>query len=486
MKCPNCGFELTADQLYCESCGEEIQIVPDFEPEIENSIIETLSTVAEEIELQQGVRAAREEKKPESYKSNNKLHKEKRQVKWNVIISIGSFIGVVIISLVVGIQMYHVYSLPYQVEQAKENAGRGNYLKAAEFMEKANELSPDNAEIRNTMATYYYLNGDSDKAVGILVLMTQSDRYTIEEKEKCYEKAIAILDEQENYQKISDLLKNCDDEMLVTQFQHYLAMEPEFSVPSGNYGEVIPLKLSSNTAGKIYYTLNGSKPTTESQVYMAPVFLETGDYVVSAMFVNDYGIESEIIRNTYHIDLMVPDPPEIALYSGLYVEPTMIEVTLPPGGQIYYTTNGNTPTIDSNHYTGPISMPLGRTEFKFVTISEEGVSSEVVSRNFEFRLMTSVTTNVAEKNILQALMKRRVITDMSGKALGLAGYYEYIFNSFIEIPDKGYYYMFDEFYKENEGVKTKTEHLYAVEVYEGTPNRLIYNELGEMDLISLE
>ena len=35
--------------LYCEKCGAEIQMVPDFEPEIENSITETLSTVAEEI-----------------------------------------------------------------------------------------------------------------------------------------------------------------------------------------------------------------------------------------------------------------------------------------------------------------------------------------------------------------------------------------------------------------------------------------------------
>ncbi len=480
MKCPNCGFELAAEQLYCEKCGGEIQIVPDFEPEIENSIIETLSTVAEEIELEQEVQ------KPESHKKPNKLHTEEQQNRSHVIIGIGSFIGVLVIILVVGIQMYHIYSVSYQIDQAEENADAGNYLKAAEYMEKADGLSPDNAGIRYTMANYYYLHGDIDKSVSILVSMTQSERYTVEEKEKCYEKAIAILDEQKNYQKISDLLKNCEDEILVTQFQHYLAMEPEFSVPSGNYGEVIPLKLSSNTSGKIYYTLNGSKPTQDSKVYVAPIFLETGDYVVSAMFVNDYGIESEIVRNSYHIDLLVPDPPKIALYSGLYVEPTMIEVTLPETGEIYYTTNGNIPTIDSNHYTEPIEMPLGRTEFNFITISDEGVPSDVVRRNFEFRLMTSVTTSIATKNIMEALVSRRVLTDMSGKAFGMSGSYEYSFNSFIEIPGKGYYYKFDEFYKESDGVKIKTEHLYAVEVYTGTPNRLIYNELGEMDLISLD
>lgn len=50
MKCPNCGYEIAEGYLYCEKCGMEIQIVPVFEPEIENSITETLSTVAEEIE----------------------------------------------------------------------------------------------------------------------------------------------------------------------------------------------------------------------------------------------------------------------------------------------------------------------------------------------------------------------------------------------------------------------------------------------------
>ena len=48
MKCPHCGNEMVEGHLICETCGEEIRIVPDFEPEIENSITETLSTLAAE------------------------------------------------------------------------------------------------------------------------------------------------------------------------------------------------------------------------------------------------------------------------------------------------------------------------------------------------------------------------------------------------------------------------------------------------------
>ncbi len=570
MKCPKCGFELADGQLYCESCGAEIQIVPDFEPEIENSIIESLSTVAEEIEMsrrrddelaegdsegntedniegniednkegktegnneghiegnneghiegiielnekdnrkghkrvnhkgnnkgkKEGRQEADQERNPEGSREGRQVTasagdssaKEESQSRAGLIISISSFFGVIILSLIIGVRMYHTYSTPYQIEKAKEYADAGDYQKAVEYMEKADALLPEKADILYTKAIYHYLNQEPEAAIGILVPMTQSDRYTVEEKEKCYERIIEILDEQERYQEISDLLRSCENEALVTRFQSYLAMEPEFSIASGSYREVIPLKLSSNTSGKIYYTLNGSKPSVNSNVYTAPIFLESGDYIVSALFVNDYGLESQIVRHSYYIDLMVPDPPEIALFSGLYVEPTMIEVTVPPDCEVYYTTNGNVPTADSTRYTAPIFMPLGRAEFTFITISAEGVSSDTVTRSFEFRLISDITEAVAVENIMQALVDRRVLIDMSGKVLGMDGYFVYQYDTMIVIPDKGLYYKIDEYYREgSNGTLEKTEHLYAVEAYQGTPNRLIYNEQGQMDLISL-
>ena len=42
MKCPNCGEEMAEGSLYCEHCGEDIHIVPDFEPELEKSIAKTM------------------------------------------------------------------------------------------------------------------------------------------------------------------------------------------------------------------------------------------------------------------------------------------------------------------------------------------------------------------------------------------------------------------------------------------------------------
>ena len=36
-------------KLYCEHCGEDIHIVPDFEPEIEYNMAQTLNNIAKEM-----------------------------------------------------------------------------------------------------------------------------------------------------------------------------------------------------------------------------------------------------------------------------------------------------------------------------------------------------------------------------------------------------------------------------------------------------
>ena len=46
MKCPNCGADMKEGMLYCEHCGEDIHIVPDFEPEIEYNMEQTLNDIA--------------------------------------------------------------------------------------------------------------------------------------------------------------------------------------------------------------------------------------------------------------------------------------------------------------------------------------------------------------------------------------------------------------------------------------------------------
>ena len=59
MKCPNCGSEMAEGNLYCEKCGKDIHIVPDFEPELEQNIEQTIHTILKGLDEDQ-------KKKPES------------------------------------------------------------------------------------------------------------------------------------------------------------------------------------------------------------------------------------------------------------------------------------------------------------------------------------------------------------------------------------------------------------------------------------
>lgn len=491
MKCPDCGAEMVYGHLYCEKCGKEIQMVPDFEPEIENSITETLSTVAEEIEGGSLVKDdkslsadAREIEKKNLKKRGSSFFSEELG-KNGMVMAFVIFLVVMLAGAFLTLYLYHRFSAAYQVEQAKEYAQLEKYEEALEYLEKAKKLDADVIEIAFLESNYYYQLGNKQKAAEVLVNLIESEPLEYADEERAYSYIIDIWDEEEKYTDINLLLSECRNNEIVNQFQQYMAMTPEFGYEPGNYDEVVPLKISANTTGKIYYTLDGSTPDQSSQVYIAPLILESGEYQIAALFVNDYGIESEVARSWYVINLTVPDPPELLLYSGSFHVPTMIEVVVPESGTVHYTMDGSNPTKDSPQYTGAISMPLGRSNFKFVTISEEGVSSEIVSRSFDFTLETEVTVSRAVSNVTQALFDRKVLSDLQGHSHEIVGKYVFKYNTIVEIPDMGYYYVLDEYIEAENGEQTKTDRLYAVEVYTGAPNRLIYDENGQMGLISL-
>ena len=71
MKCPNCGLEIPEGHMYCDSCGTEINFVPDFEPEVENEINATLSGVAEELNKEERLKRENKEKR-KKFRNNDR------------------------------------------------------------------------------------------------------------------------------------------------------------------------------------------------------------------------------------------------------------------------------------------------------------------------------------------------------------------------------------------------------------------------------
>ena len=454
MKCPHCGHEMPDGCLLCEKCGEEIQIVPDFEPEIENSITETLSTLVSEQEEPDGVDEIESEAETDARVWG-------RSRKPQVILSLAILVLAALISY--ALYAYHIHTVDYQIDRAAAFAEKGAYSEAIACLEAAYADYPEEARILFLEADYYYLQQMDNYALSALMKIIDkesSPRYSMEDVEEAYGKIVTIY------------------ERIVSRFQSYLAMEPEFSYVEGSYAEVIPLKLSSNTAGTIYYTLDGSKPNKDSQIYTSPLFLETGEYTVSAFFVNDYGIESDVVTKTYVINLAVPNAPVVELYSGEYTEATMIAVEPAESCKTFYTTDESEPTADSVPYTGPIPMPLGKTLFKFVNISSEGIASEVTTRTFTLRLRGAIAPDTAVTNLVNRLVETGYLDDAAGKNPRQSGILSYQFSSVLRVGEEDYYTI-NEYYDDGTGLLSRTDKVFLVQVYEGTAAQLGYDENGE-------
>ena len=122
MRCPNCNEEIAEGFLYCQKCGFEIQIVPDYNPIVEDVLSGSLKDVFEDKKIK--------DEKPEIKSEAVKKPEHKRFSKRK------AFIAFLLISLVAG-GIYSIYlknvrkdSFEYQYEQAvvmydKKEYGKG-------------------------------------------------------------------------------------------------------------------------------------------------------------------------------------------------------------------------------------------------------------------------------------------------------------------------------------------------------------------------
>jgi hypothetical protein len=132
----------------------------------------------------------------------------------------------------------------------------------------------------------------------------------------------------------------------------------------------------SPTGSTIYYTLNGTQPTTSSPVYVTPLTI-TNSLTLKAFAAKD-GKTGKTLTRAFEItghDAII-SPVDIAFYESLPVSLS----SNPVGATIYYTTDGSTPTTSTNVYTTPIV--LTSTTLLNAMASKDGVNGEVKTGSF--------------------------------------------------------------------------------------------------------
>jgi hypothetical protein len=136
---------------------------------------------------------------------------------------------------------------------------------------------------------------------------------------------------------------------------------PTFSVAPGTYVAVQTVAISTTLGATIYYTTNGSTPTTASTLYTGPISVSASE-TVEAMAAESGYIPSAVASATYVINVPVAATPTFSVAPGTYTSIQSVTITTTTqGAGIYYTTNGTTPTTSSTVYSGPVTVAASET-----------------------------------------------------------------------------------------------------------------------------
>ncbi|MCP5063802.1 MAG: hypothetical protein GY936_15245, partial [Ignavibacteriae bacterium] len=77
--------------------------------------------------------------------------------------------------------------------------------------------------------------------------------------------------------------------------------DPVFSHSAGFYSSTLSVEITFDKDGDIFYTLDGSIPTSHSSKYNSPISIETSK-VVKAIFIEDGKLPSQIITKSFFIN----------------------------------------------------------------------------------------------------------------------------------------------------------------------------------------
>ena len=157
------------------------------------------------------------------------------------------------------------------------------------------------------------------------------------------------------------------------------AQKPNTNYTSGEYTEPISVSLMTATPNaKIYYTLDGSEPTSKSKSFNNPIKINKTTTLRAISIADGYRISDEVTyKYIYQVDI-----PQTNKKSGKYQGTISVKLSCATNGaKIYYTTNGKTPTSKSTRYKGEKIKIKKNTILKVIAIKGI-VKSKILTQKY--------------------------------------------------------------------------------------------------------
>ena len=299
MRCPNCGTEIPEGSLYCEKCGEDIHIVPDYDTKIDLNMDSALQKIGDQIKEDYPV--DHPVKRDASHRGEAEEATRGARVRFYALVGALACLAVLTIVMVcvTQISMKRDLSPEYQLHMAVKYRERGEYGRAIECYSRAMELRGEDAEILALLSDLYYLQNDSANYELTLRRILFSKNATQEQIHLAKDKLVILLIKKGDFDGINQMLMSEEDSELSEKYSMYLAPEPILDLKEGAYEGIQSLRISCAGKGKIYYTLDGTIPGENSAEYTLPVILDYGDVVVKACMINEYGVSFHPMYNRF-------------------------------------------------------------------------------------------------------------------------------------------------------------------------------------------
>jgi hypothetical protein len=170
------------------------------------------------------------------------------------------------------------------------------------------------------------------------------------------------------------------------------AVTPVILPSGGTFASVQSVTISDSTpAATIYYTTDGSGPTTNSNQYSGAFAVSQSETINALASAPSYS-QSLVASAAYIINLPATGTPALSPAGGTFTADQIVTITDPTAGAtIYYTTDGTTPTTSSTQYTGAITVSTTET-LKAIAVATGYSPSAVATASYTITVGTPVAS----------------------------------------------------------------------------------------------
>ncbi|HOD17034.1 MAG TPA: chitobiase/beta-hexosaminidase C-terminal domain-containing protein [Candidatus Cloacimonadota bacterium] len=160
-----------------------------------------------------------------------------------------------------------------------------------------------------------------------------------------------------------------------------------FSYSTGIYYHDFQLDMSTETpSAKIHYTIDGSEPVQTSPLYSSPLNIDVS-CIVKAKAFKDNWLAGDTTTESYTLKVIAP---QFNPLPGYYNNEQTVKIfSSTPNAQIYYTTDGLSPTSESALYMAPI--PVDQNIVLAAVVCRKGwTDSNIASGRYNFTVQSPV------------------------------------------------------------------------------------------------